>query len=87
MAEISKNNNQNSSMNKSIGQDDAQRASGLEAQEAASYIASIGANLQKVADSASMPFLSYLLSLVVEEARQSEQEKDKTAHGADATRR
>ena len=44
----------------------------MEQDEAASYIASIGVSLQDIAESADLHFLSYLISLVVEEARQAE---------------
>jgi len=44
----------------------------MDRQEVADYIASMSADLQGIAQTAELPFLSYLISLVVEEARQVE---------------
>ena len=77
MAGKSQNHNFDKGMRQDLTDKEGQKPNRFEQEEAASYIASIGVNLQKIADSAEMPFLSYLLSLVVEEARHSEQESGK----------
>lgn len=47
----------------------------IERKQAADYIASMGQDLQKLAQSTDLPFLSYLISMVVEEAKSVESEE------------